>query len=96
VVLENKKNESGLASALLYLNARDKTGTPANLPWAELGLQRKVGSAFVTLPWQSYVSDTYPRSLYLPFGTYRLFSIAPPDGYVDDTGFTEFVVQIPE
>ncbi|MGI6462037.1 MAG: Cna B-type domain-containing protein [Candidatus Scatomorpha sp.] len=92
VVLENKKNESGLASALLYLNARDKTGTPANLPWAELGLQRKVGSAFVTLPWQSYVSDTYPRSLYLPFGTYRLFSIAPPDGYVDDTGFTEFVV----
>ena len=92
VVLENRKNESGLASELLYLNARDKTGTPANLPWAELGLQRKVGSAFVTLPWQSYVSNTYPRSLYLPFGTYRLFSIAPPDGYVDDTGFTEFVV----
>jgi hypothetical protein len=92
VVLENRKNESGLASELLYLNARDKTGAPANLPWAELGLQRKVGSAFVTLPWQSYVSNTYPRSLYLPFGTYRLFSIAPPDGYVDDVGFTEFVV----
>ncbi len=92
VVLENKKNDSGLHSELLYLNARDKDGAPDKLAGAELGLQRKIGSNFVTLPWQSFVSNTYPRSLYLPFGTYRLVSLMPPSGYVDDTGLTEFVV----
>ncbi len=76
----------------VFLNARDKTGTPANLAGAKLVLQQKVGSNFVTLPWHAYVSKNVPREIYLALGTYRLLSIMPPDGYVDDVGYTEFKV----
>ena len=92
MVLENVKMDSYLGSAFICLNARDKDGSPANLPGAELGLQRKIGGDFVPLPWQSFVSSTSPRCVDLQYGTYRLFSIVPPNGYVDDVGFTEFVI----